>query len=164
MLNAETLRRPEFRLGTSVLLADGQHWIFPLPASTDSEEGGPALDRDTAAIVQAIREAEDRNELLRAEFSLAIHLLSRNYRLGAEQYQELLCFESSSPTLASAQNAFHRLAMAYLRRLDPGLLTGVDDGQARSGGLLRLAVHVFEWIAGRRPSLEPAHPIGGHSN
>jgi hypothetical protein len=164
MLNVETLRRSGFRSGPSILLADGQEWIFPMPALPGVEGADSTLDRDTRAILQAIREAEDRNDLLRAELSLAILLLSKNYRLEPEQYQELLCFDRSSPTLASAQEAFHRLAMAYLRRLDPDLVGAVDDRQAGFGSLLRLIAHLHDRIAGRRPSTNPVNPIGSHSN
>jgi hypothetical protein len=164
MLNEEALRRSEFRLGPSVLLADGQRWTLPMPAAPDQPHAGSPIDRDTAAILHAIREAEGRDERLRAELALGIHLLSQNYRLGAEQYQELLCFAPSSPTLASTQEAFHRLAMAYLRQLEPGPAGAVEDRRARSGGLPRPLIDALDWITGRRLVSNPVNPIGGHSN
>jgi hypothetical protein len=108
MIDENSRRRSGFRNGIAIRLADGRPWIFPEPVS------GRALDDPhLLAILEAIREAEDHVDLLRAELVLAIHLLGRNYELGPEDYQELLAFEPGGTTLAQVQRAIHNLALAY---------------------------------------------------
>ncbi|RUL84203.1 hypothetical protein [Tautonia sociabilis] len=151
------MRRPGFRSGLSVILADGQRWTLPLPAEADREEIPAPVEEHIRAILEMIREAEDRAELLRAELALGIHLLSINYRLGPEQYQELLSFERSSPMRETSQEAFHRAALAYLRRLN------AEEGRADHlvigeryppEGLLGLVTQFLRRLWGRSPVSE----------
>lgn len=164
MLNEGTLRRTSFRPGPAILLADGREWIFPMPAAPEELSAEPSVDRETEAIVRAIREAEDRTEQRRGELALAIHLLAKNYRLGPDQYQELLCFDPSSPTLASSQEAFHRLALDYLRALDPEPAETADRATVRSAGVLRPLIQAFDWLVGRRTLAHPADSCSGSSH
>ena len=164
MLNEEALRRSEFRQGLSVLLADGQDWTLPMPVPPDRPPLERPVDRDTAAILRAVQEAEDRNELLRAELALGDPPAVEELPARGGAVPETPRFDPSSPTLAATQEAFHRLAMAYLRRLEPGPAVAVDDGQARSGGLLRPLIHALDRLTGRRPLANPVNPISGPSH
>ena len=100
----------------SIELADGQSWVFPV-ATDESEPAGNPLTRDPEVLdlLDAIREAEDRAEMLRAELALAIHLLDRNYLLDARELLSLLDFDPVGPSQTAAQRAFHELAQRAFR-------------------------------------------------
>ena len=120
MLNEKDLRRTGFRSGVSIDLADGQSWVFPMPAERpELVDGGLAADPEFLDLLDAIREAEDRAEMLRAELALAIHLLDRNYDLGPRQLQRLFEFDREGPTQSEAQHAFHELAVQAFRGVRP---------------------------------------------
>ncbi|MBX6311450.1 MAG: hypothetical protein IRY99_00775, partial [Isosphaeraceae bacterium] len=87
-------------------------------------------------MVQAVLEAEDEVELLRAELALAIFLLGWNYDLSPEAYGTLLDCSPGHPALSAMQRAFHKVALAHARawqaRAIPRAL-GVP-GRTRVGG------------------------------
>jgi hypothetical protein len=113
MLDPMTRRRPEFRPGTSVLLADGQVWVLPDP---DVSAGlTPSLD----ALIAGVVEAGDAIEGLRAELALGIYLISANYDLPPLALGPLLEFRSGDPSLTRFQADLHQVALAYVRAHRP---------------------------------------------
>jgi hypothetical protein len=113
MPDEHSLRRPGFRPGTPIRLADGQEWVFPGPGELSAPEGGrtagePAGAADPAygGLIDALCEAEDEPDRLRAELALGIFLLGCNYALGPGDYQRLL----QAPRGATVQQAFRDLA------------------------------------------------------
>jgi len=158
MLAETNLRLPQFRPGPSIRLADGQFWTFP--AATVSEPSPqrpqdeperdadePGLDADYIALLEAIQEAEDRSDQLRAELALAIHLLSQNYDLDPDDYQTLLGFEPGSPELKAAQEAFHELALDHLCWFPETLV--VDRRQSELEGLASPILQAFDRLRRR---------------
>jgi hypothetical protein len=102
-------RRAEFAPGATVVLADGQGWSLPL---RDAARDDPEYD----ALLDAVAEAEDTAERLRAELALTIFLLDRNYALNPDEIRALLTFRPGDPRLSEAQAAVHALALESLRR------------------------------------------------
>jgi hypothetical protein len=110
VLNKEPLRRLGFSPGDEVRLNDGQDWTLPGPPcpSCSGEEYEALLD--------AIREAGDESELLRAELALVIYLLDCNYHLTPESYEILLDGPAKGPSLLPMQQAFRGVAMAHVEQ------------------------------------------------
>jgi hypothetical protein len=110
MVDEQALRRPDFVEGRRILLANGQEWSVP---------DNPALqdDAEHIALLRAIGESEDQADCHRAELALTILLLSRNYDLSPLDYQAILGFRPSDPSLAALQHAIHDLAVEQLRAL-----------------------------------------------
>ncbi len=93
MLEELESRRPEFRPGLPLRMADGQVWSLPIPVEKDGEAGDRTAhwdDTNYRAILRAIAEAEDSGELFRAELALAVHWLQWNYALAEDDLDELL--------------------------------------------------------------------------
>jgi hypothetical protein len=105
-------RRPEFKPGVAIRLADDQAWIFPAPPS--NRDLGTE-DEDYRGLLNVLCEAEDLRELRMAELAMAIFLIRQNYRLIAKDLESLLSFPPGSQALANSQSAFHALAQAHLR-------------------------------------------------
>ena len=101
-LDENALRRPDFRGGAPVTLADGQEWILARPAELfvpdDSEAGFAArwnFGDEYAALVRAADEAGrsgSGNAVIRAELALGRYLLLKNYALDAPQVASLIQF------------------------------------------------------------------------
>ncbi len=108
MVDEQARRRSIFNEGTRIRLADGQFWSLP---GRWSDHADPEYD----ATFMAIFEAEDVAERLRAELALTILLLSRNYELTPEQFQELLGFPPDSPSLLEMQRAVHEMVLDRAR-------------------------------------------------
>ncbi|MBV8229777.1 MAG: hypothetical protein JO329_07325 [Planctomycetaceae bacterium] len=106
MVDEQARRRVTFNEGTRIRLADGQFWSLP---GRWSDHADPEYD----ATFVAIFEAEDVAERLRAELALTILLLSRNYDLTPEQFQELLGFPPDSPSLLEMQRAVHEMVLGF---------------------------------------------------
>jgi hypothetical protein len=117
MCDETALRRPDFLGGVAIRLADGRDWVLPGPPPPGPING--KLDRDYMACVEAVRDAEDEFERLRAELALTILLLARNYDLGPDDYQALLTFPSSRVERLAVPGALHDLADAHVRRIGP---------------------------------------------
>ena len=119
MMDERSKRRPSFSEGAKILMADGQEWSLAKPSS---EMLGSAQFK---AFTRGLLEAEDRSDLLRAEFALAINLLTSNYDLGPNDLQSLLGFRRGSPELAQFQADIHRVSVAVCdeaaeaRRVEP---------------------------------------------
>lgn len=152
MLDQRALRRTVYREGTGIRLADGQYWVFPPPPSPSAPEEA-AVDPNYVPILDAILDAEDTAERLRSELILAIHLLGRNYHLGAGEFRELLGFPTGSQALAAAQEAFHELAAQHLRALRAH--TEVGPADARPSGYFTRAWARLLALLGVRRTPEP---------
>jgi len=123
MRNEVALRRPDFRPGIAIRLANGQAWTFPAPSASPGMAAEGDLsgrrssrpDPEYEALIRAVLEAEDEIEGRRVELALAIYLLGQNYDLGPADYSRLLEFPPGNPALAALQRDFHNLAADHLR-------------------------------------------------
>jgi hypothetical protein len=106
-------RRPEFRPGSQIRLADGQLWTFPAPG--DGERLGLENESEYRGLIRVILESEDTSDWRMAELALAIHLLQSNYRLDPPELSHLLTFPSGSSELMQSQRDFEALAVAHIR-------------------------------------------------
>jgi hypothetical protein len=158
MLDEQAYRRPDFVGGILIRLADGQSWSFPSAvapgAARDGATNGGAFGSDYAVLLEAVREADDETERLRAELALAIYLLARNYDLGPNDYQELLGWAPGSPELAAGQQAFHDLATTHLQSVSPTLEHALDQPQTIIDKTLRAVARL--WRDSRAVRLIPA--------
>lgn len=114
-LDEEALRRPGFRPGRPVTLADGQDWNLPCPEvvivptfESDGTMGveyradlGPDFDRDLATLLGATTTLDEAAALLR----VGVDLLRINYDLAPADFPTLLRYrvggEATDPTLAA---------------------------------------------------------------
>jgi hypothetical protein len=112
MADEQALRRPTFVEGARVPLADGQTWSLP---GRQADQADPEYD----AMLRLVFEAEDEAERLRSELALIVFLLSRNYQLTPDLYQELLDFPPGDPALVEMQRAVHALAIEQMGHLMP---------------------------------------------
>jgi hypothetical protein len=159
MRDEHARRRPAFRPGLDLRLADGQVWSLPLPGPVDEEEAAFELggseatwdDPSYKAIVRAGLEAEDEGELFRAETALAIHLLHWNYDLDADDFEDLLDDRGEFRRRVDLSNAFHALALAHFR---PFALASQSDPVHASNSprddFRRAIAHEASRIPGRR--------------
>jgi hypothetical protein len=106
-------RRPSFRDGVSIRLADNQFWTLPA-APKPSESRSESFDIEYTDIIHALMEVRDRSEQRLAELALAIFLLGLNYSLSPSDYEFLLGFSPESPELTAVQLTFHRIAQDHL--------------------------------------------------
>lgn len=118
-IDESALRRRDFLPGSAIRLADNQYWTFPAPPSPLGPASGTPgeaadLGPDYYAAVDAVREAEDHVEQLRAELALAICLLVRNYVLGPDTLFALLDYPPGDPARLASQREFHRVALEHL--------------------------------------------------
>lgn len=109
MISESERRRPEFRDGYKVTLADGQEWTFPRPKFRAFPVEGPDgqitagfrpfyggdFDR-MMAVFLGIQECT-RGELFELRFRGACELLRRNYTLSIAELAELLAYEEDDP-------------------------------------------------------------------
>src|SRR5947199_10005396 len=84
-------RRPGFRPGTWLCIADGRLWAVPPPPAG---EGAPPQYR---ALVAALADEPDPRHRWLGELALLIELLGQNYALGRGAYVELLAGPAPSP-------------------------------------------------------------------
>src|SRR4051812_12212403 len=104
MIDERALRRPNYVEGKGIRLANGQVWSFPeRPPLQD--------DHELIAVLREIGESEDEPDQLRAELTLAILLLSRNYDLTPADYQAILGFDPGDPALEEMQRGVDEIAM-----------------------------------------------------
>jgi hypothetical protein len=97
-----TFRRPTFREGTRIWMADGQQWSFPSPPE-------PGVDAQYDALAEARRDAEDHDEVLRIELAISMLLLARNYDLSPVEYTRVFDFGDDRDRLRSVQSAISEL-------------------------------------------------------
>lgn len=153
MREERSCRRPGFRPGHTVRLADGQFWTFPAPVE---EEGAtpPALEGRYQALVRACLEAEDEPDRRRSELALAIALLDSNYLLESTDFSALLEFEPGSPTAESFRNALAGIVIEHVRALWKSAGTPEPSQSGPDWGLL---VRPWKWLSVHSHS---AHPSG----
>lgn len=133
MIDQDTRRRPDFKPGVSVRLADGQFWILPVPARCAAAD--PSIDatpeissyRTYELLLEAITEAVDDSDQFLAELALAIELLGTNYALGHEDYRSLLTFDPLDPARSSLRTDLHSVAIMHLR---------LGFGRAQTGSMM----------------------------
>jgi hypothetical protein len=106
-------RRPSFRDGVNIRLADGQFWTLPAPQKP-SESRYESFGTEYTDIIHALMEVNDRSEQRLGELALAIFLLGLNYSLSPSDYECLLGFSPESPELTAVQLTFHRIAQDHL--------------------------------------------------
>jgi hypothetical protein len=149
-VNEYLSRRPSFREGVSIRLADDQLWTFPAPPKS-SETGAASFGSEYESLVQAILEVEDRSELRLAELALAIFLLGYNYSLSPSAFERLLGFTSESSESAASQLAFHHVALQHVQSFLGASGASWDSGQAapRTGWVSRL----LAWLRNHSPSI-----------
>ncbi len=129
MRDERARRRPEFRAGIDLRLADGQVWSFPPAAICEDER--------YRAIVRVLLEAEDEGEFFRAGLALTIHLLNSNYFLDADDLEDLLDDRGESRRRGDLAYAFQSLASIHLRPLavptasQPGYVTDPGRDEVR---------------------------------
>jgi hypothetical protein len=99
MVDESVHRRATFREGKWLRMADGQDWSFPRPPA-------PGADLEFDATLRTLHEAESWDEALRAEFALAILLLSRNYDLMPREYEQIFGFGTRKADRSLFQSAF----------------------------------------------------------
>jgi hypothetical protein len=121
-----TRRRPRFRPGIGLRLADGQVWTFPMPGEPIGEAGPGPGDREATwnsrgyrEILRAALDAEDEGESFRAELALAIHLLDWNYALDPDDFEELLDDVGDDRRRSDLSAALHTLALAHSGGIAP---------------------------------------------
>jgi hypothetical protein len=127
MRDERSRRRPRFRCGLELRLADGQVWSLP-PAGVDATRDDPGY----RAIVRAWSLADDDGDRFRAVLALLIHLLDANYALDPDDFEELLDDRGERRRQDDLAVAFQSLAMAHLDR-SAAAMTGRQDLAADPG-------------------------------
>jgi len=110
MPSESALRRPGFCPGQAIRMADDQEWTIPDPGCTE------VRGAEYESLLQALTEAGDEADLLRAELALTIYLLSRNYRLTPEDYTAILGVSGDDDRLARVQAGCRAAASAHIAR------------------------------------------------
>lgn len=116
MLNEFALRRPDFRGGLPILLADDRPWALPGPRET--VPGGTADER-TTRLVRWVAEAQSQADQLLGEMALAIHLLALNYNLGPNDYRQLLEVDRTDSRFTRMIDDFHAIYLRHAEALAP---------------------------------------------
>lgn len=119
MLNEFDKRRPDFRGGLPILLADDRPWALPGPRETSP---GGVADERTARLVRWVAESRNRADRLLGEMALAIHLLALNYDLAPDDYRQLLEVDRADPRFARMIDDFHANYLRHAKALEPAPL------------------------------------------
>jgi hypothetical protein len=110
MLDETALRRPVFREGPKVRLADGQEWTFPRPwlrlypvrgdDGATNVGGGPGYGPGYDDLVDQLIDSapNDTTGRLALQFAMATHLLEINYQLSDRDLCRLLAIDLADPT------------------------------------------------------------------
>ena len=109
-------RRPSFRDGVKVRLADDQMWVLPAPPGP-SESAELLFGIEYLGLIDAVMEVQESSELRVAELALAIFLLGVNYSLPPSAFERLLDFTPDSSKTAVAESAFHQIATEHVSSL-----------------------------------------------
>jgi hypothetical protein len=125
-LDERRLRRPEFRDGTGVVLADGQTWTFPrpwlrlypvrTPDGSFTIGGGLGFDAEFEELADqfASEPSDDPVRKLEIQFRMAAGLLCRNYDLTDAHLRRLLAVDLDDP---SSQECWARINEVLLGRV-----------------------------------------------
>ncbi len=110
MLDEPALRRPAFREGPRIALADGQQWTFPRPwlrlypvrgqDGAITIGGGPGYGPAYEDLVDRLVESDptDTAGRLGLQLAMAAHLLLLNYQLADSDLRRLLVIDLADPT------------------------------------------------------------------
>jgi hypothetical protein len=141
-------RRPDFRDGTRIRLADGQKWTLPAPPKPTERIVGP-FPPQYDDLIQAVRESETASDRRLAELALAIFLLGHNYRLSATDYEQLLGFAPESEQLADWQSAFGRIAQDHVDSAEFDFTNPLVDQRPSpsAGRLARLRIWLRNYVS-----------------
>jgi hypothetical protein len=141
-------RRPSFRPGRQIRLADGQFWMFPAPPQSSEWRVLP-FDRQYVDILQAISESEDHAEQSLGELAFTIFLLGHNYLLTPADYERLLGSAVASPVAGDWKHALGHCAQEHLRSYLDAFPDSVADRPAQSTE--RAASRLIMWLRDRLP-------------
>ena len=143
------MRRPMFRNGVTIRLADDQLWTFPAPPK-HSESEYATFGPEYVGLIKATMEAYDSSELRLAELALVIFLLGHNYSLSPADYQHLLGFAPESLESTASQLAFHDVAQQHIQSFLETFGTSWKTGQVvpKRGRVSRLVA----WLRNHSPS------------
>lgn len=86
-----------------------------MPGPNPTAESGPTYD----ALIEGVASADSRNEMLRAELALGIHLIILNYDLAPLILGALLDFPKQDPALNRLQSELHEVAVEHVRAHRP---------------------------------------------
>jgi hypothetical protein len=144
-----SLRKPSFRQGRPIQLADGQTWTVPAPPRGSEWKAMP-FGAEYTDLIRAILEAEDGSEQGLAELAFAILLLGYNYHLAPADYERILGAVPTPFDSRHWRDSFHQIAQDHLHSfLDFTGIASTDrailDAPARSDRLL-------SWLRNRLPA------------
>jgi hypothetical protein len=147
-------RRPDFRAGREISLADGQAWTFPAPQS-EAVSAECEVDTEYVGLVRIVWEAENSHERHLAELALALYLIELNYHLTRAELESLFTYPPGSPELAESQRAFDALARDHLLASQPGAtLSPLPSGPAAARP--SLCDRLLHWLRPRRSWFLPS--------
>ena len=142
-------RKPSFRQGRPVQLADGQTWTFPAPPK-GSEWTATPFEADYTDLIRAIVEAQDASEQRLAELAFAILLLAHNYCLSPADYERLLASTTDSPDSRDWRQPFHQIAQDHVHSfLDFSGVAAMDRSLLDAPGRFD---RLLSWLRNRVPS------------
>jgi hypothetical protein len=142
-------RKPSFRQGRPIQLADGQTWTFPAPPKGSEWKSMP-FGAEYTDLIRAILEAEDGSEQGLAELAFAILLLAHNYRLSPADYERLLASTPESPDSRDSRDSFHQIAQDHVHSfLDFSGIASVERSLLDAPGKFD---RLFCWLRNRLPS------------
>jgi hypothetical protein len=148
LVDERACRRPKFREGTNIRLADGQTWTLPAPPKP-SEWMSPPFEAVYTDLMHAIEETDDRQQRTLAALSFAIFLLGHNYCLRPEDYQQLLGFRPDSAALFEWQSALCDVTEKHLRSLADA--PPIDGDCGTELGRARRFLRIRAWLQQRLP-------------
>jgi hypothetical protein len=132
MLDEKALRKPGFRDGPKVTLADGQEWVFPKPRIRFKPRivdgrveigGGPSFGPEfdlKLDVLFGVAQA-DPAERLRVKFEVAVRLLAANYDLKPDDFAELLVLEPGDPASDERWEELSRAIMGITPKPSPAI-------------------------------------------
>ena len=106
-------RRPSFRDGVKVRLADEQMWVLPAPP-IPSESADVLFGTEYLDLIHAVMDEQESSERRLAELALVIFLLGVNYSLSPSAFERLLEFSPDSSKSVAAESAFHQIATEHV--------------------------------------------------
>ncbi len=145
-------RRPGFCSGPPLRLAGNQLWYVP-----DPSELHRSRSHDPESLhshLEALQEAEDQPQRMRACLALSIFLIHANYDLTPADLRALFRMRPGSTTLQAAQEDMENVARQYLA-YDSTLVSASDESLTNTANplpfsLLRLLNAPGRWLFSSR--------------
>jgi hypothetical protein len=128
MLHEPSSRRPSFRQGTPIRLGDGQTWILAAPPDA-SEWKSVLFGPKYKSLLEAMHEVDSAHEKHLAEMAFGIFLLSHNYYLSPDHFQQLL---RASPGSSDSNDWQHELRRVIQEHLQSFLSFSADSSETIS--------------------------------